>query len=498
MNGFVIAADVGTSSLKAAAVDTRGRVLAAARHAYPTTVSPAGWSEQAPAHWLEALRLALADLSDRTAIVLAEAIVFTGQMSAALIVDGANAPLHPCIIWSDQRAEAEAAAAADAAGADALYALTGNPATATYSAPKLAWLKRHAPEAFAKARAFLQPKDWLAAQLTGRQATDLSDASCTNLLDLRRGAWNPSLFEAHGLPPALAPEILPSTAITGTIRAAAAAALGLRAGLPVVAGGGDGPMTAMGTGIMADGEGYASLGTSAWVSFATAAPAMNAQSRLATFAHVLPGLFVETGSMQAAGACLEWAGRLLGLKASEVASQALAMPAPSGAAPFFLPYLQGERTPYWSATSAGTLFGLNMDHGHDALVAAVLEGVLLQLRVVVSHFETLGRRADPLPVSGGFGNSDAFARRLASTLGCRVAQVDGAEHTTALGAAVVAMLGTGMLASAEEAACWTSSRPAIEPDATAAAGAAARFAVFQASWHDAQVLAQRVRRLGRN
>ena len=241
MSNTIIAADIGTSSLKAALVDDTGVVLATARQGYGTRVSPQGWTEQDPADWLRALIEALQTLGQKLSLANAKGLVFTGQMSAGLIVDRAFDPLRPCIIWSDQRAEKEAKSASDTAGADRLYAVTGNPATATYTAPKLAWLHRNEPHLMRQAHAFIQPKDWIVAKLTGRLATDLSDASCTGLIDLRKGGWANDLLALYGIDERLAPEILSSTTIAGPLSQDMATLLGLSAGLPVVMGGGDGP-----------------------------------------------------------------------------------------------------------------------------------------------------------------------------------------------------------------------------------------------------------------
>jgi xylulokinase len=494
MSETIIAADIGTSSLKAALVTAKGDVLATARHGYPTHVTPEGWTEQDPRDWLDALIRAMQALAAKASLDHVSGIVFTGQMSAALLVDADHQPLRPCIIWSDQRAGEEARAASNSAGGQHLYAVTGNPATPTYSAPKLAWVARHEPEVLSAARAFIQPKDWIVAQLTGRLATDLSDASCTNLIDLRKGQWEPTLFALYGLDVRLAPEILRSTDIAGALLPAMAAQLGLKPGLPVIMGGGDGPATAAGAGALSPGDGYASLGTSAWASFTSADPVVDAQCRLATFAHVIPGLYVETGSMQAAGASIEWVAQLLGTTPADVAELALDGEIPAGAKPFFLPYLQGERTPYWSALPAGTFFGLNRDHGRADIASAVLEGVSFQMRMILDVFSELGRSTSPLTLAGGFGQSARFQQRFADLTGQDVRMLSSSEHCTALGAAIAGFLGLGILGAPEEAANWPRFAAEASPSGDQQA-IAARYQVFHDAWPSAEALAASVSRL---
>jgi len=487
MSETIIAADIGTSSLKAALVTPAGEVLATSRQGYSTHVTPQGWTEQDPHDWLRALADSLRVLATNCDLAAISGIVFTGHMSAALLVDALNAPVRPCIIWSDQRAEEEARNAEATAGRDKLYALTGNPATPTYSAPKLAWIARHEPEAMKRARFFVQPKDWMVAQLTERTATDTSDASCTNLIDLRKGQWEPALFELYGIDVRLAPEILRSTDVAGPLLPNIAFWLGLKPGLPVIMGSGDGPATAAGAGALFQGDGYVSLGTSAWASFTSTDPVVDKGCRLATFAHLIPGLYVETGSMQAAGASLEWAAQIIGVTAGELAELALTTATPLGSKPFFVPYLQGERTPYWSALPAGTFFGLSREHGRADIANAVLEGICFQMRLILEVFQELGRTTEPLTLAGGFGQSSLFQQRFADLTGRSVRTLSKSEHSTALGAALAGFLGLGCLDTPEKAAGWLRLGEVVVPTGDARP-ITARFKSFRDAWPHAQAL----------
>lgn len=494
MRETIIAADIGTSSLKAAIVNSDGAVLATSRHGYPTHVSPQGWTEQNPKDWFLALVEALRALSAKCDLGAVGGLVFTGHMSSALLVDNNNAPTRPCIIWSDQRAQAEARAASAAAGREKLYALTGNPATPTYTAPKLRWIAANEPDAVRRARFFVQPKDWMVAELTGRTATDRSDASCTNLIDLRKGTWDRDLFELYGVDYGLAPDILESTDVVGRLDATMAARLGLKPGLRVIMGSGDGPATAAGAGALLPGDGYASLGTSAWASFTSRDPVVDKGCRLATFAHLIPGLYVETGSMQAAGASLEWSARMLGMSVRELAETALATDIPEGAKPFFLPYLQGERTPYWSALPAGTFFGLNRDHGRADIANAVLEGVCFQMRLILDVFQELGRSTSPLTLAGGFGQSSLFQQRFSDLSGRRVRTLAASEHSTALGAAIAGFLGLGVISTPDEATRWLRLGDEIAPAGDQDA-VTERYGAFRDAWPHAEALAASCSRL---
>lgn len=486
----ILAADIGTSSLKAAMVEADGQVLATARRAYPTAVAGEGWAEQDPDDWLDALEGALADLRSQTDLKSACGLVFTGQMSAALLVDADLDPVRPCIIWSDQRADKQASAAARMFGAEPLFARTGNPPSATYTAPKLAWLAEHEAGALRRARAFVQPKDWLVGKLTGQLVTDPSDASCTGLVDLRAGQWDPDLFAAYGLPIELAPAIVPSASVAGRLAAEPARRLGLKAGLPVVAGGGDGPVTAAGSGAVADRDTCLVLGTSGWVSCVARHPALDPDRGLANFVHVVPGHFVETGSMQAAGASLEWAAQVLGMDVRALVEMALSSPAPEAHAPMFMPYLQGERTPYWTAMAAGTFFGLGRSHRRQDLSAAVMEGVLLQARLI-AEMASGTANTTPIVMSGGFAGSQDFVARLADTLQRRVLPLKDSDHATALGAALVGFVGLGMIDDWSVSARWARHGRSVDPKDRRAANDA-RFLLFKDSWREVRRLNERL------
>src|SRR5579875_4023165 len=216
----VLACDLGTSSCKLTAVDLspqpgQGAIVGLASRSYPTRHAEHGWAEQDPADWLPGFSRAVADLAEQGALRHLRGLVFTGQMSAALPVARDGTALNPALIWSDQRATAETDAAASRISPEEFYRLTGNTLNATYTGPKLAWLKCHRPEAWNAATSFLQPKDWLIAQLTGVQAMDHSDASCTGLYDLAAGAWSERLFDLFGVPLHLAPQVVEAATVVG-------------------------------------------------------------------------------------------------------------------------------------------------------------------------------------------------------------------------------------------------------------------------------------------
>ena len=490
---ILLACDVGTSALKLTAIDlspnTSGkRIVGHASRAYPTRYAAAGHAEQDPHDWLLALIGSVRELGERTSLSSVHGLVFTGQMSAALLVDEAGEPTHPALIWSDQRAVAEVGRAAESIDEAAFYRITGNRLNATYTGPKLAWLARHTPEAFARAKTFLQPKDWLIARLTGAMAMDASDASCTGLFDLATGEWSDRLLDLFGVPGPMAPRLAEAATVAGSLSQRMATELGLLQGLPVILGGGDGPTTALGVGI-GGGEAYLSLGTSAWISFLSDAPVDDAQHRLFSFRHVLPGRFAITGSTQNAGGALGWLlGDILQSKNPEREIAAALQARPPGADGLLvLPYLQGERTPVWDSMASGAVLGLRSHHTRADIVRAFIEGIGHQLRLIVETFEDCGYTGTSMAVVGGLCGNPHILAMMAAITQRRLVRPAAYAEVTALGAGILGALALGVIARPEEARDWRGTEQAIEPGAPDAM-AEQRFARFEALYRNLKPL----------
>ena len=446
---IILACDLGTSSCKLSAVDISPSaggfgVVANASRSYPTRHRPDGGAEQDPSDWLKAFGEAVNDLGASGCLAHLRALCFTGQMSAALPVDSQGQAIHPALIWTDQRATQEVHQAEQAISAERFYALTGNAINATYTAPKLAWLKAHRPEILGATAQFLQPKDWLIWQLTGEAAIDHSDASCTGLYDLTAGDWSAELFDAFGLPVSIAPRLSEATTRIGSLKDRVARDLGLPAGLPVVLGGGDGPTSALGVGAGPD-EAYISIGTSAWLSFLRDQPLIDPKRRVFSFRHVLPGRYAVTGSTQNAGNVLAWLNELL--ESSDIGlglRTALERVAPGAAGLTVLPYLHGERTPYWDSRATGAILGLRPHHNREHLVRAFAESICFQLKLVLETFNDLGVTSSTIRVVGGLSSEPLLMHLLAQVLETPLKRPFGHAHATAFGAAMVGALALGM------------------------------------------------------
>ena len=447
---MIISHDLGTTGDKATLVSHDGAVVAACTATYPTDFGPRGKAEQDAEVWWSAVCRATRELLERTGTAPADVAVvsFSGQMMGAVLLDGDGAPVRPAIIWADTRSVAEAGVLVDRVGMEQGYRITGHRLNPTYSLSKVMWVRAQEPEAFGRAQKVVLAKDFVVHRLTGVLATDPSDASSTNAYDQAADDWSAELLAAAGLPRSLFPDVVPSTAVVGTVTAAAALACGLAAGTPVVMGGGDGPMGALGAGITGPASGaYCYLGSSSWVSVAAETPLHDPQMRSMTFNHVLPGRYVPTATMQAGGASLEWVVETLAPGQEGRYERLLAEAAGVAASEdglYFLPHLLGERSPYWNPAARAVFAGLSRHHGPAHLTRAVLEGVAFNLYTGLLAFVDNGTPIEAVDAIGGAANSALLLQVFADVWGVPVTRRDLVDEATAVGAAVVGGVGVGI------------------------------------------------------
>jgi xylulokinase len=446
--------DLGTSGLKALLIREDQSVAAEATAPLDVTRPRPGWVEQDPDSWIAAAREALAALGDLSAV---RAVGLSGQMHGATLLDGDGRPLRPCMLWNDTRAHEEAAALDDAEARE----ITGNVVFPGFTAPKLEWVRRHEPEVFERCERVLLPKDHLRLWLTGEAWTDMSDASGTAWLDVGARDWSDAMLARTGLGREHMPAVTEGSRVAGRISAACAGETGLPEGIPVAGGGGDNAASAVGTGCVAPGHGFVSLGTSG-VLFVTApgyAPAP--ETAVHTFAHALPGTWHQMGVILAAADSLEWAARVTGRPATELASGELAAPG----RPLFLPYLGGERTPHNDAAARGALLGLEHATDAGALGRAVLAGVAFAVADCADALRATGTGFERLWAVGGGARSRLWLRMIATLLGVPLQVPAGEGHGAALGAARLAMMADG---AGPEAAEPPGAAEAVEPEAALA------------------------------
>jgi xylulokinase len=318
-------------------------------------------------------------------------------------------------------------------------------------------------------------KDFIVACLTGAFVTETTDASGMNLYDLLAGDWSAEILDAIGLDPALLPELHASTDVVGEVTPAAAEETGLAPGTPVVIGGGDGMCAAVGAGVVAEGSAYNYVGSSSWIALATAAPILDPGLRTFTWAHMVPGMFSPCGTMQAAGGSYQWvrdnlclpeadAASRLGLSPYELMNLQAESSPPGANGLLYLPYLLGERSPRWNPKARGAYIGLTMKHTRADMVRATLEGITLNLRVILEAFEQQGARVDAIRVIGGGARGRTWRQIMANIYGVPVLRPALLEEATSLGAAVAGGVGVGIFPDFSVAERLTRIVERAEPD----------------------------------
>ncbi len=471
-----IGLDLGTSALKAVLVDEAETVLAHAEIPLVTQHPEPLASEQRPGEWTLAAEAALAQLAAAAPAAMqgVSALGIAGQMHAALLLDAADRPLRPAMLWNDGRAFAEADALKRLG--DDLAAELGVRAMAGLTGPKLAWLARHEPAMLANAKTLLLPKDFVRLHLSGERSTDVSDAAGTWLLDQARRTWSAAGVEAVGIDPALLPGILESTEPAGTLRPALARRFGLRDGVVVAAGGGDTPVGGVGMGAVEDGDAFVSLGTSAQVFVAGATYQPSAANMVHGFCHALPGRWYRMAALLNGASVLALAARLSGHDGDKAALLARVEGGFRGpGALLMLPYLAGERTPHDDPHARGVIFGLSSDSSPEDVAQAAMEGVAFSLADALDALAASGARPTEATLIGGGARSRLWARIVASVLGLPLHRRAASIHGAASGAARLARAAaTGALSCAASPVIDT-----VEPDAALATAYAPRLLAWR-------------------
>jgi len=454
---LILAHDLGTTGNKATVYDGDGRLVGAAFSAYDTEYAHTGWAEQNPEDWWRAVCLSTRQLLQESAVQGRDiaCISFSGQMMGAVPLDRQARPLRNAIIWADQRALEQERWVGERLSLADVYRITGHRLSASYVLAKILWLRDNQPDIYRDTYKFVHAKDFIVARMTGIFATDPSDASSMNLYDLRSGQWSGEILDAVDLPAEKLPDIRPSATVIGGLCPEPARELGLPAGLPVVIGGGDGACAAAGAGVIAAGSAYNYVGSSSWIALSTPSPIFDPAYRTFTFGHVIPDMFMPTGTMQAAGASYQWArdqlapleqaaAQRLGISAYELMNLAIEQVRPGADGLFFLPYLMGERSPRWNPLARGAFIGLTIRHSRAQLYRAVLEGVTMNLRVILDAFRAQGTDIDAMRLIGGGARGAAWNQIMANVYGLPVQRLDILEEATSMGAALVGGVAVGI------------------------------------------------------
>ena len=454
MAKYLLAHDLGTSGNKAVLYSLDGKLIASRTCSYPTNFFNGNWAEQNPEDWWQAVcdssQALLAGISAADVAVVA----LSGQMMGCTVVDKKGTALRPSILYCDQRAAKQAEHILSRIDLKSFYGIVGHRVSPSYSIEKLMWIRDNEPAIYRQTYKTLCAKDYINLRLTGQVATDFSDASGTNAFDLNTFAWSPRIIDIAGVNGDMFPPATDSTAILGTITHEAARATGLKPGTPVAVGGGDGSCAGVGVGCIKPGTAYNYLGSSSWIALTVEKPIVDEQMRTMNWAHCVKGYLHPSGTMQTAGASLGWlkeqlcapeieAARIQGVSPFQLIDEAIAGVPVGANGVLFLPYMLGERTPWWNPNARGAFVGLNLASKREDMLRAVVEGVSLNLGIIVNIFRA-HVPIETITVIGGGAKSAIWRQIMADAYECRIESLNYLEEATSMGAAVIGGVAAGL------------------------------------------------------
>ena len=420
---YLIGIDLGTSGTKTVLFDEGGNTIKSHTVEYPMSQPHNGWAEQDPELWYDAAIKTLNFVTDGIDTSNIAGIGISGQMHSLVMLDENNAVIRPAILWCDGRTAKECEEITERIGYDRLIEITANPALTGFTASKILWVRNNEPENYARCRHILLPKDYIRFRLTGEFATEVSDASGMQLLDIKNRCWSDEVLQKLDIDKALLARVYESPEITGYITDEASLLTGVPAGVPVVGGAGDNAAAAVGTGVVENGKAFTTIGTSGVVFAHTKEMHVDPKGRVHTFCCAVPGQWHVMGVTLAAGQSLKWfRDNYCTAEIIEAEKQGVdpyyimdkeAEESPVGCNRLlYLPYLMGERTPHLDPDCRGAFIGLSAMHTRKDMIRAVMEGVVYSLRDCEEVLKDMGVAFESMAACGGGGTSPLWRRHI--------------------------------------------------------------------------------------
>lgn len=460
---YLIGIDIGTSGTKTVLFDEMGNTVASSLMEYPMYQPRSGWAEQDPEDWWNAVCVTLRQVLTESGIDPSgvKGIGLSGQMHGAVLLDKDNKVIRKSIIWCDQRSFRECEQITSLIGKERLVEITANPALTGFTAAKVMWVKNNEPEIFEKTKKILLPKDYIRFKLTGEFATEVSDASGMQFLDVPRRKWSDEILNKLGIDRSMLADVYESPVVTGVVSKEASDVTGLKVGTPVAGGAGDQAAGAIGNGIVEPGVISSTIGTSGVVFAFSEKVSIDPKGRVHTFCHAVPGAWHIMGVTQAAGLSLKWfrdnfcieekrTAELMGIDPYVLMDKEAEKAGPGSGGIIYLPYLMGERTPHLDPDARGVFFGLTAKNGKGDMIRAILEGVVFSLKDCLEIIKEMGVEVKDVRASGGGGKSPLWRQLQADIYETPITTINTSEGP-ALGVAILAGVGTGVYTNVQQA-----------------------------------------------
>jgi xylulokinase len=463
---FLLGIDIGTTACKTSLFDFQGRIVARASREYPILYPKPMWAEQDPDEWWEAtkanIKAVLKMIGNYPEKILG--IGIDSQREAPILLDCKGKKLANSIIWLDQRAIPQAKRIASLVSRKRIIEKTGVPIDYLYSAAKIMWLRDERPHVFNKTKCILFPKDYISFKLTGQKATDYSMASRTMLFDIHEKKWSDEICDTLDLNTELLPQPFESSETIGEISSEASALTGLRAGTPVVAGGGDRPCESLGAGVTEPGHFNIGTGTATVMTTPLSRPKVDRKGGVSCCCHVVPELWEYEIIISTTGASLKWFRDNFSYEELETAKKtgvdpyvyldSLAANVGTGSEGlFFYPYPLGAIGPgfFHNTKAKAVFFGITLTHTKSHFVRSIFEGIAFQYAETVKSVESLGLKMRQASIVGGEARSELWNQIKADVLGRPITQTV-VEDAAALGSAILSSVGSGVYSSVAKAA----------------------------------------------
>ncbi|MCX7841456.1 MAG: xylulokinase [Clostridia bacterium] len=460
---YLLGIDIGTSGTKTVLFDEAGNTVASALAEYPLYQPYIGWAEQDPEDWWNATVITVKEVLYKSAVNPKEVkgIGLSGQMHGAVLLDKDNNVLRKAIIWCDQRSAAECEQITSIIGRERLVEITANPALTGFTASKVMWVKNNEPSVFEKIKKILLPKDYIRFKLTGEYATEVSDASGMQFMDIPKRQWSSEVLGKLGISIDMLGKMHESQDVTGAVTRNVAEVTGLAEGTPVVGGAGDQAAGAVGNGIVKPGVISSTIGTSGVVFAYSQNVSIDPLGRVHTFCHALPNTWHIMGVTQGAGLSLKWfrdnfcieekrTAELMKIDPYILMDQEAEKVDAGCNGLIYLPYMMGERTPHLDPDAKGVFFGLSAKHEKQDMIRSVMEGVVYSLRDCLEIIKEMGVDVTEVRASGGGGKSKLWRQMQADVFGTEITTINSSEGP-ALGVALLAGVGAGVYDSVPQA-----------------------------------------------
>src|SRR6056297_348614 len=453
---YYLSIDLGTMGIKTCLIDELGRFITGKSYEYAIKSEKHGEALQDANEWWKGLQKELSEIKGEydNEFEQIAAISICGQMHTHVYLDENNVLLADAITWLDQRGDKVIDQWKENGDYERLFELTANFPTTSYTAPNIIRIKKENPDMYKKVKKILLAKDYIKYKLTGMMVTDPSDASGTLLYDVENLKWSDDAFKLLDIDKDLFPQVAPSTQIMGRVTKGVSLETGLKEGIPVVNGGSDHAVAEIGSGLFESGSVSVIVGTAGVVASCSDKPKKDHKRRIICWAYPLEGKWDLLGITQTAASSLTWFRNTFDSGSdgeifkdySKIASDVEA----GSSGLIFLPYLLGERTPYWDSKARGVYFGLSMNHKKAHMVRAIMEGVVFSLKNCMDVFEELGIAITSIKTLGGGSKSPVWRQIEASAFNKPIYTIE-AEEPSAIGNFILASLGTGMIKTVEEA-----------------------------------------------